>query len=366
MHTSTLITELPTSALPQRAIRVAVVGATGYAGCELCDLLLAHPRVELCAVYGSARRADEPTQRLTDLFPRLAGRTALVVQPLDAAALATSGFDAIFLATPHETSHAIVPSLLASGMLVLDLSAAFRLSDPSVFAQAYGFTHEHPHLLEEAVYALPEIAATEITQSNLLAIPGCYPTSVILPTRPLVDAGLIDLDRGAIVDSTSGVSGAGRKAELKTLFCEVSLQAYGVWKHRHRPEMSEHARIPTVFTPHLGRFDRGILSTVHLFLREGVAESEARECLTQAYGSSAFVRVLRAGQWPAISSVERTNYCDIGLAAEGRHIIIESAIDNLLKGAAGQAVQTFNVRHGFEQTLGILAPSASREAACLA
>ncbi len=370
MDTSPLIPTIASRTSAQRPLRVAVAGATGYAGCELCDLLLGHPFVELCAVYGSARRGDEPSQGLADLFPRLRGRTELPVQPLDATTLATSEVDAVFLATPHEISHAIVPALLAHSVLVVDLSAAFRLSDASVFERAYGFKHEHPQLLREAVYALPEIAGSLITQSNLLAIPGCYPTSFILPTRPLVDAGLIDLDRGAIVDSTSGVSGAGRKAELKTLFCEVSMQAYGVWKHRHRPEMMEHARISTVFTPHLGCFDRGILSTIHLFLREGVSEKAVRECLLRHYGESAFVRVLPSGQWPAIASVERTNYCDIGLSVEGGHLIIESALDNLLKGAAGQAVQAFNLRCGFQPTLGILAAATAREraweGACLA
>ncbi|MSR40725.1 MAG: N-acetyl-gamma-glutamyl-phosphate reductase [Phycisphaerales bacterium] len=365
MHTTRTTPTFVSSAPTPRALRVAIVGATGYAGCELCTILLSHPHVEVVAVYGSARRADEPTQRLADLFPRLEGCTELCVFPLDADALASSGVDAVFLATPHETSHALAPALLAQGILVVDLSAAFRLSNAAIFERAYGFAHEHPQLLADAIYALPEIAGEKIAQSNLLAIPGCYPTSMILPTRPLVDAGLIDLERGAIVDSTSGVSGAGRKAEIKTLFCEVSMQAYGVWKHRHRPEMTEHARIATVFTPHLGCFDRGILSTIHLFLNNGVTEADARACLEESYAQSAFVRVLRAGQWPAIAHVERTNHCDIGLAAEGRHLILESALDNLVKGAAGQAVQAFNIRCGFAQTTALLAPSTTKEAACL-
>ena len=366
MHTRGSISSFSLDATRARTRRVAVVGATGYAGSELCALLLAHPRVEIAAIYGSARRGDEPAQRLADLFPRLEGRTELCVRPLDVAELLQSDVDTVFLATPHETSHELVPQLIASGKLVVDLSAAFRLSNTAVFERAYGFKHEHAELLRTAVYALPELAADAIPLTNLLAIPGCYPTSVILPTRPLVDAGLIDLDRGAIVDSTSGVSGAGRKAEIKALFCEVSMQAYGVWKHRHRPEMTEHARIATVFTPHLGCFDRGILSTIHLFLNEGVTEADVRACLTDTYADAAFVRVLRAGQWPSIASVERTNYCDIGISAEGRHLIIESALDNLLKGAAGQALQAFNIHCGFAQITGLLAPSTTKEVACIA
>ena len=251
----------------------------------------------------------------------------------------------------------------ASGLVVLDLSAAFRLSDRAVFEKNYGFAHQHPALLAESAYGLAEFNAAAIAQARIIAVPGCYPTASILAIRPLVDAGLVDMNRPAIVDAVSGASGAGRKAEVKSLFCEVSMQAYGVFKHRHRPEIAEHAGISTIFTPHLGCYDRGILATVHLELRPGVTEAQVRAAFDAVYAGRPFVRVLKSGRWPSVAAVERTNFCDIGFALEGSHLIVESAIDNLVKGAAGQAVHCMNLRFGFDETAGFLtcvhAPSAA-------
>jgi len=347
------------------SIRVAIVGASGYAGAELLAILANHPAAEIVGLFGSSRKADEGTPTAADLFPRFESLPvgALKVEPFTVDAAKALDLDAIFLATPHELSHEAAPALVEAGIVVLDLSAAFRLSDRAVFEKNYGFAHQFPALLAEAVYGLAEFNGEAVAKARLVAVPGCYPTASILAIRPLVEAGLVDMTRPAIVDAVSGVSGAGRKAEVKSLFCEVSMQAYGVFKHRHRPEIAEHAGIPAIFTPHLGCYDRGILATVHVELKGGTTEAQVRAAFDAAYSNRPFVRVLKSGRWPGISSVERTNFCDIGFALEGTHLIVESAIDNLVKGAAGQAVQCMNIRFGLDETTGFLAGSCALPAA---
>ena len=342
-------------------IRVAIVGASGYTGAELAEILAFHPCVDVVSLYGSSRKAEEGAPTAAELFPRLEGLRVgeLPIEPFDATAAIAKGIDAIFLATPHELSHEVARPLVDAGVVVLDLSAAFRLSDRTAVASYYGFEHAHPALLSEAVYGLAEFNAQRLRTARLIAVPGCYPTAAILAIRPLVESRLVDMTRPAIVDAVSGVSGAGRKAEVRSLFCEVSMQAYGVFKHRHRPEIAEHAGIPTIFTPHLGAFDRGILATVHLELKSGVSESAVRVAFESSYAERAFVRILKPGRWPSIAAVERTNHCDIAFAVEGSHIIVESAIDNLVKGAAGQAVQCMNIRFGLDETTGLLSAESA-------
>ncbi len=334
-------------------LRIVIVGAPGYTGAELSAMLAAHPGAEIVGLFGSEKRgADGKTELMSDLFPRLAGVVDLPVRAADAAAILACEPDAVFLATPHEASEQLAPKLLAAGTVVLDLSAAFRLKAASAYPKHYGFEHGHASLLASAVYGLPEVAGDALRTANLIACPGCYPTSVILPVRPLVAAGIIDDSRAVIVDSASGVSGAGRSAAVKSLFCEVSLQPYGVLSHRHQPEMAQETGARILFTPHLVALDRGILSTIHAELAPGRSLAEARACLAAAYADAPFVRLLPAGRWPSIAAVERTNCCDIALGTDesGTHLVISSAIDNLVKGAAGQAVQAFNVRFGFDET----------------
>jgi len=325
------------------SIRIVIVGAPGYTGAELATLLAAHPHAEIVGLFGSERRAtDGKPELMSELFPRLAGAVDLPVRAADAAAIIA----------PHEASEKLAPMLLAAGIVVLDLSAAFRLKNPALYPKHYGFEHGHAALLSDAVYGLPELAADDIRTANLIACPGCYPTSVILPLRPLVVAGIIDPTRAVIVDSASGVSGAGRSAAVKSLFCEVSLQPYGVLTHRHQPEMAQETGASILFTPHLVALDRGILSTIHAELAPGYTLADARACLEKSYAQAPFVRLLPAGRWPSIASVAHTNCCDIALGTDetGTHLVISSAIDNLVKGAAGQAVQCLNLRFGFDET----------------
>ncbi len=349
-------------------LRIVIVGAPGYTGAELAAALASHPGAELVGLFGSDRRSSTGTapELLSDLFPRLAGVVDLPVRAADTASILACDPDAVFLATPHEASEALAPALLAAGAVVFDLSAAFRLRDASLYPKHYGFEHGHAALLTEAVYGLPEVAGDALRTASLVACPGCYPTSVILPVRPLVAAGIVDRSRPVIVDSASGVSGAGRSAAVKSLFCEVSLQPYGVLAHRHQPEMAQETGARILFTPHLVALDRGILSTIHAELAPGRTLADARSELERTYADAPFVRLLPAGRWPSIAAVERTNLCDIALGTDdtGTHLVIASAIDNLVKGAAGQAVQAFNVRFGFDEGTALgLARRVAAEAA---
>ncbi len=335
------------------AVRAIVVGASGYSGAEAAMLLLRHPGVELVGLFGSLRRAgvaDEPPARLDELHPRLHGATDLRVGPYELAGALALKPDVAFLATPHEASEQIARDLLEAGVVVIDISAAFRFRDAARYAKAYGHEHASPDLLERAVYGIPEIHRSVLKSASLIACAGCYPTSVILPLRPLAQAGAIDWERRPIIDSTSGVSGAGRTPSQTVHFCEVSLQPYKVLSHRHQPEISEQVSGPVYFTPHLGAFDRGILSTIHVELIGSWDGASVRRLLEEAYQNEPFVNVLPQGRWPSVGAVRQTNRCDIGLAAdEDGHLILVSAIDNLVKGAAGQAVQCMNVRFGFPE-----------------
>ncbi len=348
----------PSALSPSNRCRAVVVGAAGYSGAEIVGILLQHEAVDVVGLFASASRADNAV-RFDQLFPRFRGWTDLTVNAANTAEILALEPDAVFLATPHEASHDLAPLLCAQGITVFDLSAAFRLRDPSAYPTHYGFSHGHPQWLKDAVYGIAELNRPAIAQAQLIAVPGCYPTSVILPVRPLIDAGLMG-DGSVIVDSTSGVSGAGRSPALKSLFCEVSQQAYGVFNHRHQPEMIQEANTDIIFTPHLGPFDRGILSTIHATLKPNVSEAQVRETLSTRYTSEPFVTILNSGEWPSVSAVKGSNRCDIGLAVDPtrQHIIISSAIDNLIKGAAGQAVQCMNIRFGYPETQGFAAPIA--------
>lgn len=342
-------------------IRCAVVGASGYTGAELVSILLGHPEAEIVGMFGSAREGAART--FSGLHPRFRGECDLPIQPADTADILASSPDAVFLCTPHETSAQLVCALLDAGYAgaILDLSGAFRLPDPADYDRHYKFTHPRPSLLSEAVYGLVELRRGDLAGARLIAVPGCYPTSVILPVAPLARAGAVRPGARPIADCISGVSGAGRTPSERNLFGEVSVQPYGVWGHRHAPEICEHAACEVVFTPHLGPYERGIVSTIHIELADGWDERRVRDLLAQTYAGAPFVRLLPDPAWPSVNGVRGTNYCDIALAARGDHLIVVSAIDNLVKGASGQAVQCMNVRFGLPEPCG-LAPALAHEA----
>jgi N-acetyl-gamma-glutamyl-phosphate reductase len=339
---------------------VAVIGASGYSGEELVRLLLCHPHVELAAVT-SRQYAG---QTLAQVFPRFAhhtrARTLRFTEP-DARLLATQT-KLVFLALPHGVAAQYAVPLLDAGCQVIDLSADFRLKSPSVYKEFYGHDHPAPKLLAEAVYGLPEVYRPEIQKASLIASPGCYPTSILLPLIPLLRADAISPD-GIIADSLSGVSGAGRKAELDYLFveCNESARPYAVPKHRHlseiEQELSRAARQPVViqFTPHLIPINRGILSTLYVSPTQGKSAEDIARIYNDAYGSEPFVRLLGDEALPDTKNVAGTNMIEIAWRRDARtgRLIVMSAEDNLLKGASGQAVQSLNLMSGFAETAGL-------------
>jgi len=341
--------------------RVAVVGATGYAGFELARLLLRHPHIEATTFF--LREGHGNVRCLTELFPQLRGWGEAPCKPLSVEAVAKSGAQMVFLSTPHEASLELVPQLLAANpeLRIVDLSGAFRFRRPETFAEWYKLPAPDAKILATAVYGLPELYGDALPQARLVANPGCYPTSAILGLRPLTEAGWINRARGIICDCKSGVSGAGKEPKRETHFVEVNenFRAYNLFTHRHTPEVSEHLGLASrdfVFSTHLLPVERGILSTLYVWL-DSVRQMEEIESLYRKfYAGHPMVRVLPAGRLPELQHVAHTNFCDIGFAldAAGERLVIVSCLDNLGKGAAGQAVQNFNGMLGYPETAGLL------------
>ena len=329
----TCIAEAATKPAPATT-RVAIAGATGYAGLELQKIFARHPHVEVVGKYSSESFSLE---KLVAAKP-----------------------DVVFLATPNETSAEIAPQILDLGMKVIDLSGAFRLGEPTLYPSWYGFEHPRPALLSEAVYGLSELCNGELSKARLVANPGCYPTSILLALRPLTY--IIDRTQPVICDSKSGVSGAGKKSDVAFSFTELfgNFKAYGVGTHRHEPEIRQGLhlgeRTTLVFVPHLLPTDRGIYSTMHVGFKNAVSDEELAGIYADAYANKPFVRVLPSGKMPELKNVVNTPYAEIGfqLLQGGRRAVIVSVIDNLLKGAASQAVQNFNRMQGYAETEGLL------------
>jgi N-acetyl-gamma-glutamyl-phosphate reductase len=329
------------------AVRVAIAGATGYAGQELVRLLARHPRAALTMATGS--QATSTPRKLPALARIFDGE----VVPLDLAAIARAA-EVVFLALPEAASADVAPVLLEAGARVIDLSGAFRLRDDAARAKWYPATKSLP---PGVVYGLTEFAADAIAGASLVSCPGCYPTASLLALQPLAKAGLLRRDADVIVDAKSGVSGAGKAPSERTHFCENhgSVAAYGLFGHRHTPEMAQALGCDVTFTPHLVPLDRGLLSTMYARLVPGTTATRVAEVLNAAHVRSPFVR-LTGDTLPEIKHVAWSNFCDIGWRvdeATGR-IILVSALDNLVKGAAGQAVQNFNLLIGADETTGLL------------
>jgi len=341
--------------------KVAIIGASGYSGEELVKLLLHHPHAELAAVT-SRQYAG---QTLAQVFPKFAShpKSQLLRFSEPKAEVLAKEADVVFLALPHGVAAEYAVPLLNAGCVVIDLSADFRLKSAEIYKEFYAHDHPAPDLLKKSVYGLPEIYQDEIKKSLLIASPGCYPTSILLPTIPLLTAGLVK-PTGIIADSLSGVSGAGRKAEIDYLFCECneSVRPYGVPKHRHLSEIEEQlsfaagAKVVVQFTPHLIPVNRGILTTLYFEPAGKLTDEKISACYKKAYGNEPFVRLLEGKALPDTKNVTGTNVCEIAWRLDPRtsRLIVMSAEDNLVKGASGQAVQSMNIVCGWPETAGLV------------
>ena len=335
-------------------LKAIVVGASGYTGAELAQFLTRHPSIELSGLYVSEGSLDKG-KKISELYGHLRGCVDLPLQPLGVSGIkaACENIDIVILATAHEVSHDLAPLFLAENTVVFDLSGAFRVQSTGFYEKYYGFTHKYPELLEKAVYGLAEWNAEQVKATDLIAVPGCYTTASLTALKPLFEAGLIKQGIKPTINATSGVSGAGRKASVVSSFCEVSLQPYGVFTHRHKPEIDQHLGTNVVFTPHLGSFKRGILASINVVLNEGVTAEQVNQAYQHAYADKPIVRLME-GTLPALKNVVGTPFCDLGWAVDGEDLVVFSAIDNLLKGASSQAMQCINLRFGFDITTSIL------------
>jgi N-acetyl-gamma-glutamyl-phosphate reductase len=329
------------------SIRVGIAGATGYAGQELLALVARHPHIQVGAAMSSS--ADSAARPL----PRLARIWNGQVEPLNPDKLAGES-DVVFLAVPEQAAATLAPPLVSSGVRVIDLSGAFRIKDSNARSRWYPATKTLP---DGAAYGLTEHYKNDVRHASLVANPGCYPTAALLALLPLSKAGLLDTTAGVIIDAKSGISGAGRAPSDRTHFSENhgSVAAYGVFNHRHVAEMEQELGTSTTFVPHLVPLDRGILETIYARVKPGVTESQVADAFTAAYADEPFVR-LTGDALPEIKHVAWTNFCDIGWrldAASGR-IVLVAVLDNLVKGAAGQALQNFNVACGFDERTALL------------
>lgn len=345
-----------------KSVKTAVVGASGYTGMELLRLLLMHPNAEITCVT-SRQYAG---QTLSEVFPRFTsapGSEVKFIEP-SAEAVAATGAEVAFLALPHGVAAEYASGLIERGLKVIDLSADFRINDPAVYEEFYGAPHPATELLKQAVYGLPEVRAEEIKSANLIASPGCYPTSITLPLLPLLEQQLID-PQSIVTCSMSGVSGAGKTGNVLFSYCEAneSARAYSIPKHRHLSEIEQELSIAAgekvfmSFTPHLIPTHNGICSTTSAkFIGDPNQLEKVNEALEVAYGESHFVRLLGEGKAADTKNVTRTNHIDIGWSYDERtgRILLLSAEDNLGKGAGGQAIQSFNLMFGLEETAGLL------------
>ncbi len=343
-------------------LKTAVLGATGYSGLELTRILLRHPRVEKPVLL--RRSADNGSAAdLADVFPALSGNGGYPLHSLSWPSLKHQGVQLLFLATPHEVSRALVPEAIAQELRVIDLSGAWRLKEEQHRA-VYGFGETNStsaaELTEKAVYGLPELNGDRIANAALVANPGCYATSIILALAPLLKAGVVDRSRGIVSDSKSGVSGAGKEPTAKTHFVSVAdnLSAYSVFNHRHLGEIVEQLALgeqELIFTPHLLPIPRGILSTIYVQLNREMTPIEVESCFRNFYAGRRWVRIFQTPKLPEVQFSLNTNYCDVGfcLADDRRRLVVISCIDNLLKGAAGQAVQNMNLMYGWGEEEGL-------------
>jgi len=337
-------------------IKAAIIGATGYAGEELIRILLRHPEVEISYLVAKIEEATP----ISEIFPWMVNQLDMICQNNMDVEEISKRSDVIFLALPHRVSMDIAPSFLNQGKQVIDFSADYRLKNINEYQKWYGVEHTSKGLVKDSVYGLCELNRGKIKKAKLIANPGCYPTGSILSCAPFLEAKIIEPD--IIIDAKSGTSGAGRTPAVSLLFSEVSenFKAYKVCNHQHSPEIEQELscvyseKVHISFVPHLVPINRGILSTIYMNLKKNISVFEAVDIIKKYYDNEPFVRIKKADMFPEIKDVVNSNFCDIGIKVDQKRLIAVAAIDNLVKGAAGQAVQNLNIMFGLKETLGLI------------
>ncbi|MBK4764885.1 MAG: N-acetyl-gamma-glutamyl-phosphate reductase [Pantoea sp. Brub] len=334
-------------------LKTLIIGASGYTGVELITLLHKHPNINIIALLISEDSLNIG-KKLSDIYPQLKHIIDLPLQKIDNdVSRWKSKIDVVFLATSHEVSYILAPKFINIGCIVFDLSGAFRINNANIYEKFYNFKHDNTALLNKAVYGLAEFYFNSIKNAQLIAIPGCYPTVALLSLKPLMDSNLLDLSHYPIINAISGVSGSGRKASINTHFCEISLKPYGIFNHRHYPEIVSYLGCQVIFIPHIGNFSRGILATIVCHLKTGITKKIVQKTFLNYYQNKPLIRLYTQG-FPSLNSVIKLPYCDIGFEIKKNNLIIIATEDNLLKGSSSQAIQCLNIRFGLPEGLSLI------------
>lgn len=326
-------------------LNVLIVGASGYAGAELVNYINRHIFSEIKKIFVS-ENSSNIGKLFSELHPEYTNIIDLPFEEINRSTIIDENIDAVFLATDHHVSHSLVPFFFSLNCVVFDLSGAYRVKSIDTYLKYYGFSHKYKRILKKSVYGLAEWNEKEINTAQLISVPGCYATCIQLALKPLIEANILCKQYIPIINAVSGVSGAGRKATINNSFCEVSLSPYNIFTHRHTPEIVEHLGIPIIFIPNLGSFPRGIIATITCKLKSVFKMEDIYSIYNQFYKEKPLIRIYQKNL-PSIKAVVKLPFCDIGFVLQGSYIVIVTTEDNLLKGAATQAIQCFNIRFGF-------------------
>ena len=333
-------------------LNVLIVGASGYSGAELVNYINRHMFSKIKKIFVS-ENSSHIGKLFSELHQEFKNIIDLPFEAINYDTLIEKDIDAVFLATDHHVSYSLVPFFLSLNCVVFDLSGAYRVKNTDTYLKYYGFSHQHQDILKRSVYGLAEWNKQEIKRAELIAVPGCYATCIQLALKPLIKENFLNDEFIPIINAISGVSGAGRKANITNSFCEVSLHPYNVFTHRHTPEIIEHLGIPVIFIPHLGSFSRGILASITCKLKCNFTFQDIYNLYNTVYKEKPLIRVYEKN-FPSIKAVVKLPFCDIGFIIKDKYIVIIAAEDNLLKGAAAQAIQCFNIRFGFSEIESII------------
>ncbi|ALD15016.1 N-acetyl-gamma-glutamyl-phosphate reductase [Buchnera aphidicola (Aphis glycines)] len=333
-------------------LNVVIVGGSGYSGAELVNYIYRHTFARIKKIFVS-KSSINIGKLFSDVHPEYTNIISLRFESIENVSLMKEHIDVVFLATDHHISHNLVPFFIKRNYLVLDLSGAYRVKNTKVYSKYYGFSHLYENVLKKSVYGLAEWNYKKIQKAQLISIPGCYATCIQLALKPLIEMNILSNSYIPVINAISGVSGAGRTPSINNSFCEVSLAPYNIFKHRHTPEVIEHLGIPVIFIPHLGSFKRGIIATITCKLIKNFKLNQIHNIYDNFYQNKPLIRIYQS-TFPSIKGIVKLPFCDIGFTIKDKYLVIVTAEDNLLKGAAAQAIQCFNIRFGFSETESII------------